>query len=172
MSYGNHFAASILCAENAPRPLHKVIVLAAREPLELVILPVGFPVAERGPDGVVRRSLIFVCIPRSLIVEVDRPIPGNEIPAQQFDLLGEPPRIAPVVIVPMRDDLSACVLAAQVPLLPDPPIPRDANPSDLWIIGEDACEVCPASVLEDQHLLQRVRLLLEALYRLRQILQA
>ena len=158
MCYGNHLADAFLCAEDSPRAGDKIIVLAALEFPEGMRPPVRLPVAERGPDRVVRAAEILMGFFRPFIVEVDGAVAGGEVTLEHGNLFGQPPRIAPVVVIPVSNDVAHRQLAAQISLRADRPLAGIPDKPDARLIRHVPCEVFPGAVLEDQEFLPAPRL--------------
>jgi len=158
MRYGNHLANAFLRAEDASGPRHEVVILAALELPEGMRPPIRFPVTERSPDNIVRTAVILMSFFRPFVVKVDRPVAGGEIALEHGNLFCQPPWIAPVIIIPVRDYVARRQFAAQISLRADRPLAGIPDKPDARFIRHVPCEVFPAAVLEDQEFLPAPRL--------------
>lgn len=124
------------------------------------------PITERGPH---RKGGCPRVLPGGFLgVDEDEiAIAGNGLAGllEMPNLLGKPPRSAPIVVIPMGNDLSAGLRGSEIAFLADVAAGVDMDESDIRLIGNDVLYVL--AIRDDQKLFVRIGLLPEASDRLR-----
>lgn len=146
----------------------ELVVLANLHRVETPSLPPFAAIYQRGAERVISCARVLPPLVLSAIEEAHRVVASDVFAAlgQSCELVGEPARRRIVVVVPVRDNITRCSLAAVISFVPDAVVAFEVYQSDSLVVRNQIpnfLAVCQNEQLDSTFGL----LLLEALDRAR-----